>query len=105
MHQSIPQQGKRLRQVVIGCFDYHVVPTNSRAIALFWVAITKRWQRVLNQHGQRGNPTWARMMKLASDWLPQPHIRHPWPNQRFAVTHPRWEPHAGRPHVRFWGAQ
>jgi hypothetical protein len=66
-----------------------VVPTNSRAIALFWVEITKRWRRVLNQHGQRGNLTWARMMKLASDWLPQPHIRHPWPNQRFAVTHPK----------------
>ena len=24
-----------------------------------------------------------------------------WPNQRFAVTHPRWEPDAGMPHVRF----
>jgi RNA-directed DNA polymerase len=21
---------------------------------------------------------------------------------RFAVTHPRWEPYAGKPHVRFW---
>jgi hypothetical protein len=20
----------------------------------------------------------------------------------FAVTHPRWEPYAGKPHVRFW---
>ena len=22
--------------------------------------------------------------------------------QAFAVTHPRWEPYAGKPHVRFW---
>jgi hypothetical protein len=22
--------------------------------------------------------------------------------QLFAVTHPRWEPYAGKPHVRFW---
>jgi len=22
-------------------------------------------------------------------------------NRRFAVTHPRWEPYAGKPHVRF----
>ena len=22
--------------------------------------------------------------------------------QRFAVTHPRWEPYAGKPHVRIW---
>jgi hypothetical protein len=25
------------------------------------------------------------------------HIR-----QSFAVTHPRWEPCAGKPHARFW---
>ena len=24
------------------------------------------------------------------------------PNQRFAVKHPRWEPDAGMPHVRFY---
>jgi RNA-directed DNA polymerase len=29
------------------------------------------------------------MTKLADDWLPKPLILHPWPNQRFAVKHPR----------------
>jgi RNA-directed DNA polymerase len=29
------------------------------------------------------------MTKLADDWLPKPRILHPWPNQRFAVRHPR----------------
>ena len=24
-----------------------------------------------------------------------------WPSKRFAVNHPRWEPYAGIPHVRF----
>jgi len=28
-------------------------------------------------------------------------ILHPWPESRFAVKHPRWEPYAGVPHVRF----
>jgi len=28
-------------------------------------------------------------------------VLHPWPRERFAVTHPRWEPYAGKPHVRF----
>src|SRR3982075_338278 len=55
MHQPIPQQGKWLRQVVTGYFNYHAVPTNSRALALFWVEITKRWRRVLNRRSQRGN--------------------------------------------------
>ena len=27
--------------------------------------------------------------EVADDWLPRPHILHPWPNQRFAVKHPR----------------
>jgi group II intron reverse transcriptase/maturase len=101
MHQPIPQQGKWLRQVVTGYFNYHAVPTNSRALALFWVEITKRWRRVLNRRSQRGNLTWDRMMKLAADWLPKPRVRHPWPSDRFAGTHPRWEPYAGKPHVRF----
>src|SRR5712671_5871305 len=101
MHLPIPVQGKWLRRVVTGYFNYHAVPTNSRALTLFWVEVTKRWQRTLSRRGQRGEFTWERMWKLASDWLPTPHIRHPWPNQRFAVTHPRWEPYAGKPHVRF----
>ena len=45
--------------------------------------------------------TWARMTRLVDDWLPKPTILHPWPSDRFAVTHPRWEPYAGKPHVRF----
>ena len=38
---------------------------------------------------------------LADRWLPQPRITHPWPRERFAVKHPRWEPYAGIPPVRF----
>jgi hypothetical protein len=26
---------------------------------------------------------------LVDHWLPRPRILHPWPEQRFAVTHPR----------------
>jgi hypothetical protein len=33
MHQSIPEQGKWLRQVAKGYFNYHAVPTNIRALA------------------------------------------------------------------------
>ena len=39
--------------------------------------------------------------KIASDYLPQPTTLHPWPQMRFAVTHPRWEPRAGIPLARF----
>jgi RNA-directed DNA polymerase len=100
MHQPIPQQGKWLKQVVAGYFRYHAVPTNSRALATFRDEVAKRWWRFLSCRSQRGTLTWARITKLADDWLPQPRTLHPWPNQRFAVTHPRWEPYAGKLHVR-----
>src|SRR3712207_5832381 len=102
MHQPIPVQGHRLRQVVSGYFAYHGVPTNSRALAAFRDHVTKLWLRVLRRHSQKHRFTWARMTKLADDWLPKPRILHPWPSQRFAVRHPRWEPDAGMPHVRIW---
>jgi len=89
MHQPIPQQGKWLKQVVAGYFRYHAVPTNSRALATFRAEVTKRWGAILGRRSQKGELTWARITKLANDWLPRPRILHPWPNQRFAVTHPR----------------
>src|SRR6266511_1901962 len=100
MHQSIPRQGKWLRHVVRGYFNYHAVPTNFRALVAFRDEITKRWQRVLTRRSERTDLNWVRMNELIDDWLPKPRILHPWPNQRFAVTHPRWEPYAGKLHVR-----
>ena len=37
---------------------------------------------------------------LADKRLPKPRILHPWPSNRFAVKHSRWEPYAGVPPVR-----
>src|SRR5450631_236237 len=89
MHQSIPEQGKWLKQVITGFYNYHAVPTNWAALGAFRAEITERWRRTLSRRSQKGNLTWARMAKLADDWLPKPRILHPWPNQRFAVRHPR----------------
>ena len=101
MHQPIPTQGKWLKRVVLGYFNYHAVPTNKRALAAFRDEVIRGWRHTLSRRSQKGALTWERMKALADDWLPKPFILHPWPNQRFAVTHPRWEPYAGKPHVRF----
>ena len=101
MHQPIPVQGKWLRQVVTGYFNYYAVPTNSRAIAAFRFYITDLWRRTLRRRSQKDAMNWERITRLAADWLPPPHILHPWPSARFAVTHPRWEPYARIGHVRF----
>src|SRR5579864_1895039 len=89
MHQSIPEQGTWLKQVITGYFAYHAVPTNWAALGAFRDEITKRWQWTLQRRSQKGSRTWEQMKKLADDWLPKPRILHPWPNQRFAVKHPR----------------
>ena len=101
MHQPIPTQGKWLRYVVNGYFNYHAVPTNAHALHVFRHHVTDLWRRMLRRRSQKDRMTWARMTQLVDDWLPQPIILHPWPSTRFAVTHPRWEPYAGKPHVRF----
>ena len=94
MHQPIPIQGKWLGRVVSGYFNYHAVPTNSRALHAFRHAVAEYWHRSLRRRSQKDGMTWERFTRLANDWLPKPQILHPWPDRRFAVMHPRWEPYA-----------
>jgi group II intron reverse transcriptase/maturase len=94
MHQPIPSQGKWLAQVITGYFNYFAVPTNGRALASFRFFVIDLWQRTLRRRSQRDRTTWERIARLANDFLPKPRILHPWPERRFAVTHPRWEPYA-----------
>jgi RNA-directed DNA polymerase len=101
MHQPIPEQGKWLARVVRGYFNFHAVPTNGQALGVFRHHVTDLWRRTLRRRSQKDRMTWERMTQLVGDWLPKPIILHPWPSDRFAVTHPRWEPYAGKPLVRF----
>jgi group II intron reverse transcriptase/maturase len=100
-HQPTPVVGAWLGQVVRGYFNYHAVPANGAALAAFRHHVMTLWYRALRRRGDRHKMTWARLVKLADDFLPRPRILHPWPEQRFAVRHPRQEPYAGKPHVRF----
>ena len=92
MHQPIPVQGYWLKQVVTGHFDYYAVPTNSGALpalSAFLHHVTDLWRQTLRRRSQRDGFTWDRMTQLVNDWLPKPRILHPWPDKRFAVSHPR----------------
>ncbi|MGA6931613.1 MAG: reverse transcriptase domain-containing protein, partial [Pseudolabrys sp.] len=55
----------------------------------------------LRRRSQKDWTIWERAARLANDWLPKPRILHPWPDARFAVRHPRWEPYARIGPVRF----
>src|SRR5450631_88606 len=89
MHQPIPEQGRWLAQVVRGYFAYHAVPTNSASIGAFRHHVVDLWRCSLSRRSQKGRITWQRIKQIADDWLPQPKILLPWPQQRFAVRHSR----------------
>jgi RNA-directed DNA polymerase len=89
MHQPIAAQGQWLWYVVNGYFNYHAVPTNSKALVAFRTEIARRWRRVLIRRSERTRLNWKQMQRLVDDWLPKPRILHPWPDKRFAVRYLR----------------
>jgi len=93
-HEPIPQQGRWLHQVVRGYFAYHAVPTNVASLSAFRHHVVDLWRRALKRRSQKDHTTWDRITRLAAEFLPAPRLLHPWPDARFAVTHPRWEPGA-----------
>ena len=101
MHQPIPEQGKWLGQVVRGFFGYHAVPNNSWTLSAFRHYVTMLWMRTLRRRSQRDGCTWRTIGRIADHFIPRPKVLHPWPNQRFAAKHPRWEPYALIGPVRF----
>jgi hypothetical protein len=77
MHGPVREQAEWLKQAVAGFFQYHAVPTNGRALAAFRYHVIDHWRRTLRRRGQKHPMTWARIGKLADDWLPKPRILHP----------------------------
>jgi hypothetical protein len=88
-HKPITAQGAWLCRVLRGYYVYHAVPLNGRRLEAFREQVKWLWLRVLRRRSQRHRMTWERILRLASRWLPHPRILHPWPDARFAVTHPR----------------
>ena len=88
-HDSLADQGRWLRSVVTGYFAYHAVPTNAHAIGAYRHHVIDLWRRSLKRRSQKDRMTWARIERLANEWLPAPHVLHPWPEERLAVRHPR----------------
>ena len=82
-HQPVPEQGRWLASVVRGHCAYYAVPGNSEAIRAFRDQAARHWYRALRRRSQRTRLNWERMDRLATRWLPQARIRHPWPSVRF----------------------
>jgi len=84
-HWSLPEQGRWLRAVVQGYFNYHAVPLNFATLSRFRWEVCRHWRRALLRRSQKHRMTWRRFCQISERWLPTPQIIHPWPWQRLCV--------------------
>ena len=87
-HLPIPEQGRWLASVVTGHQAYYAVPGNYDAVHAFRTQATRHWHRALRRRSQKTRLTWERMNRLETRWLPPTRIKHPYPEARFAASHP-----------------
>jgi len=85
-HRPVAEQGRWLRSVVRGFFNYYAVPGNLRALRTFRTEINRAWLRALRRRSQKGRRLpWGRMRRLIATWIPPAKILHPYPNQRLTL--------------------
>ena len=85
----IPEQGRWLASVARGHMAYYAVPGNASAVSAFRTQLTRRWHKALQRRSQKTRINWTRMNRIATRWLPPARVMHPFPEARFAATHPR----------------
>jgi RNA-directed DNA polymerase len=89
MHDEVAAIGRWLGRVVRGWFAYFAVPGSMRWLAAFRHWVVQTWLAVLRRRSQKHRMTWGRIAGITNQFLPKARILHPWPEARFAVTHPR----------------
>ena len=70
------------------------MPTSFRSLSKFLHSVQRLWMLTLRRRSQKDRFGWQRLRPLTGRYWSKLEIRHPWPNQLFAVNHPRQEPDA-----------
>jgi len=89
INHPVADVGKWLRAVVQGYFHYHAIPGNVPRLDSFRGQVIWLWMRALRRRSQRGRVTWRWFGPLVTRWIPSVRVLHPYPDVRFAATHPR----------------
>jgi group II intron reverse transcriptase/maturase len=85
-HKTVVEQGRWLRAVVQGHFNYYAVPGNRKSLDAFRTLIGRAWLRTLRRRSQKGRSlNWQRIQRWIEKWLPKARVLHPYPNRRFCV--------------------
>ena len=86
MHVAVPEQGKWLRSVLNGHFNYYAVPGNKKSIDAFRTQVMRSWFWALRRRSQKARSlTWDRFKRLVVTWLPTAKVRHLYPYERLCV--------------------
>jgi RNA-directed DNA polymerase len=88
MHESIEGTVKWLKSVVLGYYQYHAVPRNEYRMKTFRYEVLRMWLWTLRRRSQRSRWTWERFEEKLGILIPQVEILHPYPDVRFALSHP-----------------
>jgi group II intron reverse transcriptase/maturase len=89
MHESTADTLKWLQSVVRGYFRYHAIPGNEQRLRAFRKDVLRLWLRQLRRRSQRSRWTWKRFMERLAVQIPEIHIEHPYPSERFDAKHSR----------------
>ena len=82
-HHRTTEVGAWLRKVVLGYYQYHA------QLRIFSRRVCWLWRSVLVRRSQGAQVRWARLSPVLTRWIPQPRTLHPYPDARFAASHPR----------------
>ena len=89
MHHNPYEVAKWLGKILNGWLHYYAVPTSSPSLKRFAFRLRRMWLRVLRRRSQMDRTKLDKLGRVAADFWPPLQILHPWPEQRFAVKHPR----------------
>ena len=86
MHSNIVDTARWLGMVVEGWLNYFAVPTSTLYLRRFVERLKRLWLKVLRRRSQKDRFSLDQIKILVEKYWPRPLIRHPWPDQRFAVS-------------------
>ena len=86
MHCDVVDTARWLGKVVDGWLNYFAVPTSTLYLRRFVERLKRLWLKVLRRRSQKDRFSLDQIKILVEKHWPRPLIRHPWPDQRLAVS-------------------
>ena len=86
MHANVEDTARWLGKVLGGWLNYYAVPGSFRHLDRFVQRLKRMWRTMLRRRSQKDRAKWSSIDRLAERYWPRVEIRHPWPDQRLAVS-------------------